>query len=291
MTFNLTRFKTLLLREWLQNRWIWAVVVSTLPMLMLVVMPFGEVKMLPNTPVQLVAGVVIALSAVVAVLAAWATVLFMAPGLARRDSQDRSIEFWLSLPSTHPEHVGAQYVSHALLFPLGALAAGVGFGLVLMPIILLKWQGMAALTAVDWPGLLAWLGGAAASAVLSLLLAALWLSPVVMVLMATSAWVKRLALPLLAIVATALANWPTTAPVVRAAMVNYGKTVGALFDGPVRVFFSEWTNTINGLELAPQTPLGFAQGALTDLASPQFAVSIAVALLAAFALVLRRQRG
>ena len=291
MNFKLMRFKTLLLREWLQNRWTWAVVVCTLPVLMLVVMPFGDVKMVPNTPVQLVAGVVIALSAVVAVLAAWATVLFMAPGLARRDSQDRSIEFWLSLPSTHPEHVGAQYVSHALLFPLGALAAGVGFGLVLMPIILLKWQGMAALTAVDWPALLAWLGGAAASAVLSLLLAALWLSPVVMVLMATSAWVKRLALPLLAIAATALANWPTTAPVVRAAMVSYGNMVGALLDGPVRVFFTGSTSALKEMELESQTLLGHVQGSLTDLASPQFAVSIAVALLAAFALVLRRQRG
>jgi ABC-2 type transport system permease protein len=291
MNFNLMRFKTLLLREWLQNRWTWAVVVSALPLLMLVTMPFGDVSLPDKTPVQLVAGVVIALSGMVAVLAAWGTVLFMAPGLARRDSQDRSIEFWLSLPSTHREHVGAQYVSHALMFPLGALVAGVGFGLVLMPIILIKWQGMAALAAVNWPALVAWLGTVAALVVFSLVLAALWLSPLVMVLMATSAWVKRLALPLLALGATALANLPATAPVFRGAMVSYGKTVGVLLDGPVRVFASGAAGALQEMELRPQTAQSFVQQALTDLATPQFALAMAVALLAAYVLVLRRQRG
>lgn len=291
MNFNLMRFKTLLLREWLQNRWTWAVVVSVLPVLLLVMMPFGDVSLPEKAPVQFVAGIVIAMSGLVAALAAWATVLFMAPGLARRDSQDRSIEFWLSLPSTHREHVGAQYVSHALLFPLGALVVGVGFGLVLMPIVLFKWQGMAALGALNAPALLAWLGVVAASAVFSLVLAALWLSPVVMVLMAASAWVKRLALPLLALAATALANLPATASVFRAAMVSYATTVGALLDGTVRVFATGSAGALHEMEMQPQTALAFVQGALADLATPQFAVSIAVALLAAFALVLRRQRG
>ena len=44
--------------------------------------------------------------------------LIQTPGLARRDRQDRSIEFWLSLPTSHAASVAAPVLMHLVLVPL-----------------------------------------------------------------------------------------------------------------------------------------------------------------------------
>jgi ABC-2 type transport system permease protein len=45
------------------------------------------------------------------------TSLFIALGSPRRDHGDRSIEFWLSLPSGHGESLAAPMLVHLLLVP------------------------------------------------------------------------------------------------------------------------------------------------------------------------------
>jgi hypothetical protein len=231
------------------------------------------------------------------VLLAWATVLFMATGLARRDQQDRSVEFWMSLPGHHHEHIGALYVMHALVFPLAALVLGLLAGLLFSPLIVLKFGGMAAVGDVSYATLLPQLVAPFLAGLLSVLLAPLWLASTVLLLMALSAWVKRLALPLLAVLATFLGNWPSTAPGFRAAMQSYGAHVGALVEGPVQVYTAALVSavpqgTIGGDDgLRGMALADYAQRAFSDLASLPFLISTAVALAAGAALIVRRRRG
>ena len=90
--FNATRFKTLMLREWLQNRWTWLVAVGSLPALVLLVLPFGEVKLPHELPVTLVAVAIVCITALTTACMAWLTTLFTATGLARRDVQEFDAE-------------------------------------------------------------------------------------------------------------------------------------------------------------------------------------------------------
>lgn len=294
MNFSALRFKTLLLREWLQNRWTWLVVVGLVPALVLVTLPFGQVK-LPDVnddgtvllPVVASAGIV--LSALVCATFAWLTVLFMATGLARRDTQDRSIEFWLSLPSTHGEAIGAQFLAHTLLFPVGAMLAGLALGGVISPLVVLKWQGFGALASVGW--LAAW-GLALKMALLglvTLLLVMVWMAPVVLGLMAASAWLKRLALPVLAIAAIFLANYSGTRAVVRGFAQSYAEHVGQLTEGLVRVFGGHLKQLrVDGVEMK-MSAADYLSQAGANLASPQLALGLVVAALAAYLLVVKRR--
>lgn len=289
--FNATRFKTLMLREWLQNRWTWLVAVGSLPALVLLVLPFGEVKLPHELPVTLVAVAIVCITALTTACMAWLTTLFTATGLARRDVQDRSIEFWLSLPSTHGEHYGAQYAMHGLLFPLGAMVLGLALGLVTMPLMLVKWQGFATLGAVDWGTLLGRVALQAALGAVALALVALWLAPVVFTLMAASAWVKRLALPLLVVVGMLLAHLPQTKGPVRDFVGRWAELVGTPLDGVVRVFATLNVPQVklNGTGLEPMQPAAFFAEVGADLATQQFAAGLALTALAVYLLIVKRR--
>lgn len=289
--FNATRFKTLMLREWLQNRWTWLVAVGSLPALVLLITPFGEVKLPKELPVTQVALGVLCTTALVAAVIAWVTTLFTASGLARRDVQDRSIEFWLSLPSKHGEHFGAQYLMHAFVFPLGALMLGLAAGVLLMPLLLLKWQGFSVLGAVEWAWVLGRLLPLLALGMVALAAVALWLAPVMFTIMAASAWVKRLALPLLVVVGALLANLPQTAVPVRAFVGEWAGLAGTPLDGLVRVFATMTVPQakLDGSDLVPLLPMDFLAELARDLATPQFAAGLLLSAVGIYLLVVKRR--
>lgn len=289
--FNATRFKTLMLREWLQNRWTWVVATSALPVLVLLVLPFGEVRLPDKLPPSLAAVGVVSISALAAAIMAWMTTLFTATGLARRDVQDRSIEFWMSLPSTHGEHFGAQYLMHGLLFPLGAMVLGLGLGLLTAPLLLVKWQGFATLGAVSWGTLLGVLALQMALGAVALVATALWLAPVVFTLMAASAWVKRLALPLLVVVGALLANLPQTKVHVRAFVGDWAELAASPLDGVARVFatLNVPHASLDGTDLKPMTPVQLLQTLAQDMATPQFALGLLLSALALYLLIVKRR--
>jgi hypothetical protein len=293
MNFNLTRFKTLMLREWMQNRWTWAVVVLLLPVLVLVTLPFGTVDFdTAQPPPKMIAGIAIALGMLSSAMLAWAAVLFMATNLARRDVQDRSIEFWLSLPSTHTEHLGAQYLMHALVFPVAALFVGLTAGLLIAPMVLFKWMGMEAVMGADWGAVLSWVGAMLLPSLFGLVLAAFWLSPVVLGLMALSAWVKRLALPVIVVVGTFLGNLPATSVDFQAALNDYVQRVGQLVEDAVALFVSMGPALMQKeMQMAQLHLSDYYSKALGNLASTAFAVSIGIALISAMLLMKRRARG
>jgi|GEM_PF-6717944 len=291
--FDATRFKTLMLREWLQNRWTWLIAIAALPVLTLVSLPFGEMqlgdKQVPGAALMLIP---LAATPLVCVMIAWLTTLFMASGLARRDWQDRSIEFWMSLPSTHAEHIGAQYLMHAFVFPLLALVLGIGLGLLLVPVALLKMAGHYG--AVPVGEVLSVMSVPLLLAVPALLIGALWMSPIVLTVMAASVWLKRLALPILAVIAVFLANFPSTRGTVRAFAADYAARIGQLFEGLVGVVAMRAGETLElgkGDGPRPTDAAGYFGEVLGNMASLPFALGIAVALLACVAITAKRRRG
>lgn len=193
-------FKTLMLREWMQHHrgWLW---LSLVPLGLAVLgLGVGEV-VLDGTPD---ASLLLALAGPAyawgMLLMAVAVVMFQAPGLARRDTQDRSIEFWLSLPVTQLQAVGATLLTQLWLLPLFALGMGLLGGLVVGPLVGLKVLGWGLFAEVSWgPVLWLWLLAALRLA-LGLVLGMLWLAPVLLLAMAASAWLKRWGVPVLGLV-------------------------------------------------------------------------------------------
>ena len=81
--------------------------------------------------------------------------LFQTPGLARRDRQDRSIEFWLSLPTSHTASVAAPVLMHLVVVPLLALLIGAAFSYAIGLALIWKVFGAAQALALPWGELIA----------------------------------------------------------------------------------------------------------------------------------------
>ena len=200
----MSRFNTLLLREWMQHHRGWLALMLVPPILILLLLPFGSVEIGPDEFGPLPAlGLMLAAMVVVPAGVLGTTVvalLFQTPGLARRDRQDRSIEFWLSLPTSHAASVAAPVLMHLVLVPLLALLIGAAFSYLIGA--LLVWKGFGAAEAFGLPwGTLVVVGMAGlARGLLGVLLACAWLMPLALALMAASAWMKRWGLPVLVLV-------------------------------------------------------------------------------------------
>ena len=203
-----TRFKTLLQREWMQHHKGWLIAMLILPVIALVALPFGGVQLgeARDLPATELAGAVIAMT----MLAVWGITLLMTgfslPGLARRDHQDRSIEFWLSLPASHSESLGATLFMHTL-FVLGlALCVGMLSGLVMALAITLKLGGFGIWLQVSWFQLVLPALAVLARLAMGTVLFTLWMAPIFMVFMVAAAWLKRWGVPavITAVVATGI---------------------------------------------------------------------------------------
>ncbi|MCV2360613.1 hypothetical protein LNV08_16700 [Paucibacter sp. TC2R-5] len=212
-----TRFMTLLQREWMQHHLGWLLVMLSLPLILLVAMPFGHIQLNEHLPPPtLLAAAVISMSTLVVFGITFLVTSFQLSGLARRDTQDRSIEFWMSLPGSHSESILATVLMHTVFVFLLALGIGAAMGVLLSIAAVIRTMGVGALMDVSWWALL--VAGAAGLARLALgtVLFTLWLSPMFMILMAASAWLKR---------------WGT--PVIIAAVVIGGNVLDKLYGNPV----------------------------------------------------------
>lgn len=222
-TMATMRFKTLLQREWMQHRWGWLLVMFAPLAITLVTLPFGgTVQFGPNEGINAEVGAMVLeqsskLAAVIWVISTLAVVAlsllamgFQVSGLARRDAQDRSLEFWMSLPGSHSEHLGATLLAHCLLAPLAAVAAGVLSGLLIAVFGVLKALGVAGLMQVEWGSVVQLLLPALARLVAGLPLFVLWMLPAVLVLMVASAWLKRWGVAAVALGTVLLAKLPAT---------------------------------------------------------------------------------
>ena len=200
----MSRFNTLLLREWMQHHRGWLVLMLAPPLLILLLIPFGSVEFSPGElgTMPAVSLMMMAMAAVPAMVLGITAValLFQTPGLARRDRQDRSIEFWLSLPTSHSASIGATVLMHLVLVPLLAVAVGALLSQFIGLARVWKVFGVGAGFSLPWNELIpAGIAGLLRS-LLGVVLACFWLMPLLLATMAASAWLKRWGAPVLALV-------------------------------------------------------------------------------------------
>ncbi|MDI4634825.1 hypothetical protein J7U46_17320 [Pelomonas sp. V22] len=294
------RFTTLMQREWMQHRIGWMVVMALLPAITLVAMPFQGSAELGNAklpPASLLALMIMGGTAAAVFGLSWFVAMFQLPGLARRDQQDRTIEFWMSLPASHSESVAATLLTHAVLVPIAALAVGLGFGLIVGLASMFKLIGVAALSQVSWITVI----GTALVGVLRMafgvLLMTLWTAPMFMILMAASAWLKRWGVP--AVIGALVIGGNVLDKVYGIRIV--GDLLKAQFQGAGHALFNA-SNTFEGRTMKSPDEVGdflnnLATWALQDagaavqqLASPHLIGGLLVAAGCFYLVILARKR-
>ena len=292
----MNRFGWLLRREWMQHHRGW-LILALLPLLLaLLVLPFGHIDLDGRSISTQMLGVVAATGYVYGVMVLVAgAVLFQAAGMARRDQQDRSIEFWLSLPTGHSQSLLATLLMHVLLMPLMVLAISFVGAQLVAAVLVVRVDGMAALGATFDAGWFGYHALAFGRLVLGLVVAMLWMSAVLLGAMASAAWLKGWGVP--ALVAAAgilglLVKQFTGSPIVT-------QTIGLWFrqasvallpltrgEGPVKAALKG--EGLDGLRdwMATETPR-----LLADLATPQLATALMIGALGFGLLVWRRAGG
>jgi hypothetical protein len=303
------RFKTLLLREWMQHRTAWMVMAAAPFVLLLLIVVFGSWRINADrfTPLQEADGRLSPLGLAVLAIGAttyltlflvWMANLLQTPGLARRDQQDRSIEFWLSLPAGHAQSLGATLLMHLWLVPIAAMAAGLAGGMLVAIVLVLKVSGFSTLLALPGLAILAAALAGLASTAFGLVLATLWLSPLILGAMAASAWLKRWGL--VAVIAALLIGHMLLAKVYGVTVI--GDTVQTWMSQANAALLGQGGNSLlpgaeniadleRALHAFPQWELHSASIALGQLASPLFLLALLIAAASFGLLVLRRQRG
>lgn len=197
----------LMQREWLQHRFAWAMLVLVPLALSLLLLSVGTIQldddMMSLKPAHLsvlLALLTIAISTATVLLLLGITSLFIALGSPRRDHADRSIEFWLSMPSGHGESLLAPILVHLLLVPVAALLVGFVVAIPVSMVTVGRVVGLGEWFALPWLQMLPALGAVLLRVVSGVPMALLWLLPLVLAAMLSNALFRRWGLPLLGIV-------------------------------------------------------------------------------------------
>lgn len=299
----MNRFKTLLLREWLQHRFGWAMMVLIPIALAVVLGTFGTIDIEPGkrtpTPEQLpliIAMASLAGTAVVVGLIACVASVFTVAGLARRDHGDRSVEYWLSLPVDHASTFAAPLLVHLLIVPAAALLAGWLGGWLISLVLVTRFDSLSAWFALPWGTLTVASLALIGRLIAGLPLALLWLSPVILLTVLLYAWFRRWGLVILAVL-LAIGNlrfeWLLGRPL-------FTQWIAALFEhaGRALVFPHKPAFVIKSdehvpmaLNAAPSWALENFGMSVNALASPLLLVALLLAAGFFWALVDWRRRG
>ena len=194
----MNRLLPLMQREWLQHRFGWALMVLIPLGLALALLSFGSIDVGAETTERvgdklpaLLAVIPMAGTMLVMFVIAWFSSTIIVSGLARRDHGDRSIEFWLSLPTTHSASYAAPLLVHLLIVPIAALVIGLAGGLLLSMVTVSRVVGFEAWLGLPWAELLGGVGSLCLRFIAGLPLAELWLLPLTLVVMLLTAWFRR----------------------------------------------------------------------------------------------------
>lgn len=299
----MNNFVTLIRREWMQHRFGWTLLVAVPLALALLGLGFGQIqidgdqaaRVGPAFPTML-GMIALTSGTVVTFIILSATSLFLVAGLARRDHGDRSVEFWLSLPSSHTASLSAPLLTHLLLVPAAALVVGLAGGWLVSAVLVTRLVGFGAWLGLPWGDLAA----AGLALVLRLMaglpLAVLWAAPFLLAAVLANAYLKGWGLPVLFLTLTlggvVLDNWlgvPVVSDTVHAVFRNAG---WALFAANPQTLSGEGPSEVYAaLKQVPAWAWEDFWAALQKLASPLFAGCVLVAA-ALFALLLDwRRRG
>ena len=290
----------LMQREWLQYRFAWTVMAVVPTLLALLLLNFGDIQLSaeergPHLPVALtVVSLVGGMGLHLLIL--WIVAGFIAASVARRDHADRSVAFWLSLPTGHGESLAVPLLVHVLLAPLAALAVGLVGGLLASGVLVSRVEGSAAWFSLPWGAM----GIAALSMALRLavgvVLAALWLAPLWLLAVTLSAWFSRWGLVILALVlgvgSSALSagfgiTWPATW-----LKTMFSEAWNAIaFSGPEALDLESGAEWPNALSVIPTLAWQDVSRSVAQLASPVLLAGLLLAAACFVMLVQWRQRG
>lgn len=293
-------FFPLVQREWLQHRFGWALMALVPTALALLLVSFGELQFDPDERVEkLPAALALAsLAGGIALhMAIFAlTALIIVSGIARRDHADRSIEFWLSLPTGHAESLSVPLVVHLLLAPLAALGVGLLSGLLVSFVLIGRVAGLGEWLALPWPALLAAALAIAGRLAVGLVLAMVWLSPLILAVVLLTAWFRRWGLVILAVgvglgsvVLDRFFGQPILSQLLGELIVNAGRSLGNSGGGSFVVDRAE--DLQGALGQVPRWALADTGAALRLLVSPLLVGAVLVAGACFTGLVQWRQRG
>jgi hypothetical protein len=203
----------LMLREWLQHRFAWALLVLVPLALSLLLLGVGSIQlddemtaMAPRDLTMMVAVISMLITATVMLMLLGTTSVFIALGSPRRDHGDRSVEFWLSMPSGHAESLLAPMLVHLLLVPAAALVIGCLAAIPVSMVVVGRVTSLGEWFALPWWQILPSLGALLLRTLAGLPMALLWLLPLVLAAMLANALFRRWGLPLLAVVLALLAQ-------------------------------------------------------------------------------------
>jgi hypothetical protein len=296
------RILPLMQREWLQNRFGWALLGVVPLVLALLLTGFGQVNIDEDTvsklgdvlPVMLAFGAIgITMLTVFAIV--WIASLIIASGLPRRDHGDRSIEFWLSLPVSHSASLAVPMGVHLLLVPAAGLVIGLLGGFAVSLVLVGHYAGVPAWLALPWAQLVPAGLMLLLRLLAGVLLATLWSAPLILLTMLMTAWFRRwgwvamAALGLGVVLLKRIFGHPLLADLSTALMRQAGRALVSLGDQGYRV--ESPGDLMSSISLVPAWAVEDLGRALRDLASPLFLGSLLVSAGLFALLVLWRQRG
>jgi ABC-2 type transport system permease protein len=216
---SVSTWSTLIKREWLQHRIGWLTVLFGPPLLFMLGAIWGDIQfdaddtsalkeLAARWPQEYLPWIIALASTMAAVyfalVAQVITALLMAAGLTHKDHEDRSHEFWLSLPTSHNISVAATLVAHAVVLPVLALLAALALGLVSGLAVFWRIGDSATIDVSTLGAVGATLSHLALRIIAGLPAALFWLAPIYLALVAAGAWFKRWGLPLLVVGAVIL---------------------------------------------------------------------------------------
>lgn len=296
------RFKTLLLREWLQHRFAWAMMVLIPLALGVVLTSLGQIELddvARDRPheLALIAGLgsLAASTIILTAIAACASIITVV-GLARRDHGDRSVEFWLSMPISHASSFAAPLLVHLVLVPIAAMAAGFAAGLVISMVVVTRVDSFGSWWSLPWGSVFIGSMGVIARFAAGLPLALLWLSPLILLTVLLCAWFKRWGLLVLAAIFMLAGMDFAQAfgrPIVVDALLEMLRQAGQAFVYPddSGMKDAQPEGLVAMLRAAPSWAVSNFGQSVRELASPLLPLGLAFAALCFVGLVDWRRRG
>jgi ABC-2 type transport system permease protein len=231
------RFKTLMLREWLQHRLGWTLLAGIPLGLALLLLLLGQIQiseeevMIAGDQLALMITLVSMVTAAAGLFVIlWLTGLLLMSNLARRDHGDRSHEFWLSMPVGHVPSLSAPLLTHLIVVPAAALLIGLLGGWVISLVAVARIVDLGAWFALPWGQLLAASLAVAVRLLVGMPLAVLWMAPLLLAVMLAMAWFRRWGIVLLAI-GLGLGGWALKRLLGQPLLFDF---IGALLQGSGR---------------------------------------------------------
>ena len=292
----------LMRREWLQHRFVWAMLMLVPLGLAVMLLSFGQIEMgdaMENRPPADVAAVMgsmtIVITSAIVFLLVWITSVFVTSGLARRDHADRSVEFWLSLPTGHAESYAAPLLVHLLLAPAAALLVGLAGGYVMSLLVVARFLGVTEWLALPWGQVILATVALAGRVLAGLPLATLWLSPLIMLALLANALFKRWGLPVLAVglgLGGVVLKYVFGQPLLSQALSRVGSEAAtALLGASQQPPTGDRPSAVEMLRALPGWAANDLGAAVSAAASPAMLAAVAVAAALFTTLVYWRRQG